>query len=95
MTLYSLGQFTLGCVLEGQAHLSRIDVESENTAAEATLSGPALHLIAAVEKPSSEVAFKFGLSLLITGLVSKVEDRSGTRKPFQRGRGRSRSSRLR
>jgi len=40
--------------------------------------------------PSSEMAFEFGLSRLIAGLVRKVEDRYGIRKPFQRGRDKSR-----
>jgi TetR/AcrR family tetracycline transcriptional repressor len=89
MTLYSLGQFTLGCVLEEQADLNNVDVELEKTPAEATLSGPALRLVAAVEKPSGEVAFEFGLSLIIAGLARKVGESSGTRKPFQRGRDKS------
>jgi len=38
--------------------------------------GRALLLVAAVEKPSSEVAFEFGLSLLIGGLVRKDDQRS-------------------
>ena len=40
--------------------------------------------------PSSEMAFEFGLSRLIAGLVRKVEDRYGIREPFQRGRDKSR-----
>ena len=81
MTLYSLGQFTLGCVLEEQAYRSRIDVEPGNIQVAATLSGPSLHLIAAVEKPGSEMAFEFGLSPIIAGLVRKVQDRSSSRNP--------------
>jgi TetR/AcrR family tetracycline transcriptional repressor len=90
MTLYSLGQFTLGCVLEEQAYLSRIDVGRENVQEAAAPSDPALRLTAVVEKPSGEMAFEFGLSLLIAGLVRKVEDRSGLRTPFQHGRVKSR-----
>lgn len=72
-------------MLEEQAHLGRIDVELENKPVEATLRGPALYLVAAVEKPSGEMAFEFGLSLLIAGLEGKVEDRLETRKPLQHG----------
>lgn len=90
MMLYSLGQFTLGCVLEEQAHLSRIDVELENAPVTATLSGPVLRLTAVVEKPSGEIAFEFGLGLFIAGLVRKREGISGARKPFKRDREKSR-----
>jgi TetR/AcrR family transcriptional regulator, tetracycline repressor protein len=90
MTLYSLGQFALGCVLEEQADLNRITAEPEDTPVEATLSGQALQLVAVVEKPSGETAFEFGLSMLIAGLVKKTEDRLGPHKPFRRDRGQSR-----
>lgn len=76
MTLYSLGQFTLGCVLEEQAHLDMVEVAPQQAPTEPTLSGGALHLLATVEKPSGEKAFEFGLNLLIEGLERRSEQRS-------------------
>jgi TetR/AcrR family transcriptional regulator, tetracycline repressor protein len=75
MTLYSLGQFTLGCVLEEQASLSTVEAKPQETPVEATLSGPALNLLATVEKPSGEIAFEFGLTLFMEGLARKSERR--------------------
>jgi TetR/AcrR family tetracycline transcriptional repressor len=73
MALYSIGQFTVGCVLEEQASSDHANQELEKTLREGGLSGPALHVASIVENGSGETAFEFGMSLMLDGLERRVK----------------------
>ena len=88
MTLYSIGQFTLGCVLEEQARTVRTAMTPENHLQHASPSDNAFHLAEQMEDTSSDSAFEFGLSLLVKGLERRLHQTYGSGKPVPHGRDR-------
>ena len=71
MALYTTSQFTIGCVLEEQAHLGHNTADkkrhsrSQKPAAKESCS-------AKIKMPSATEAFEFGLNLLVQGLEKQL-----------------------
>ena len=87
MALYSMGQFTIGCVLEEQVRAS--DIPSQATdSSEAKRSPGSGGLAKHIAHVSASEAFEFGLQLLVNGLETRLvrkeeprPSRSRARKP--------------
>ncbi len=63
MALYSLSQFTIGCVLEEQATNQNNRVKAQKRTPSISIGGTA--------RPSATEAFEFGLKLFVEGLEKK------------------------
>lgn len=73
MALYSMGQFTLGCVLEEQARSGR-DLSTPNTGVTSSLlSVPAQKLAELGKTVNDKIAFEFGLTLFLDGLKGRLD----------------------
>ena len=81
MVLYSMGQFTIGCILEKQARFVPVGAPTEDDSRETNPSVSEVHLSKLVKTTTAEMAFEYGIGLLLDGLERQTEE---TRKTLRR-----------
>jgi TetR/AcrR family tetracycline transcriptional repressor len=73
MVLYASSQFTIGCVLEEQVHLSHGAEDRKHTARKKRSAAKTSPSIATETRPSAGEAFEFGLNLFVQGLEVRMK----------------------